>query len=326
MLTLLVVIAVALVLFGAAAVATSDRDLLVEVAPDSAGTALPPGRIGAGEVDALRFGLALRGYRMDEVDRALARLAQELAESEARVAELEQAIADAVGPAVDDVEARLAVDRAAALAEPDAAWADAQVDAQVDAELAAAREEAPQELPEQASQQATGDVPEEVLEAAAAASSEPPSEPAPDRTAGGAAGLAAVAAWAPVTSTTYSAPWQGTPGAAAPVPPPGTAAEVPSSGAAAPVPHPAAPLVADEPRAPEWPAAEPTHPEPLVPDAVVEEAGAQPEPAPRVEAGPDEPDSAAGLFDFPEVVPPVQAGPDLPDAKDADADEDRGLT
>jgi DivIVA domain-containing protein len=132
-LTLLVVLCVAVVLFLAASVATSDRDLLVDVAPDGAGTRFPAGRVGAEDVDALRFGLAVRGYRMDEVDRALARLAQEIAERDSRVADLEQAIADAVGSAVDDVEAQLAA----------GAGERVDMEAQAAAELAAAREEAP---------------------------------------------------------------------------------------------------------------------------------------------------------------------------------------
>lgn len=129
MLTLLVVLSVAVVLFLAASVATSDRQVLVDVAPDGRGTGLPAGRLAAGDVDAIQFGLALRGYRMDEVDHALARLAQEIAERDARVADLEQAIADAVAPAVEGVEAQLA--------------AQEQQRMLVEAELAAAREEGP---------------------------------------------------------------------------------------------------------------------------------------------------------------------------------------
>lgn len=44
-------------------------------------------------VDRLRFSLAFRGYRMDEVDEVLDRLAGELEARDARIAELETALA-----------------------------------------------------------------------------------------------------------------------------------------------------------------------------------------------------------------------------------------
>lgn len=50
--------------------------------------ALPAGRLGAADVDPLRFRLVLRGYRMDEVDAVLARLREELALREAEADEL----------------------------------------------------------------------------------------------------------------------------------------------------------------------------------------------------------------------------------------------
>jgi len=327
LLTLLVIVCVLGVLLVAAMVAVSDRDLLVEVAPDGPGTTLPAGRVGAEDVDALRFGLAFRGYRMDEVDRSLARLAQELAERDARIAQLEGAIADAVGTAVDQAEARLAVDHAQEAEEAQRAEAAA--------ELAAAREEvgAP-------GQGELGD-----LDGAA--------EQGPDRPQQAASGLAAVAAWGPITTTSVSAPWvqpaTEAPAAEAPEPEPEAAEE-----AAEPEPaleareaeqepgaRASAPLVAPAPQAPPWPAAEPTHPEPLVPDAALQPDG-EPGRAPAAESAvPSAPDEAAGQFDFPEVVPPAQAAPELPEATDADADaagraapsayrsepdEDRGIT
>ncbi len=44
------------------------------------------------DVDSLRFPLAARGYRMSDVDDALGRLAAELAERDARIADLEAAL------------------------------------------------------------------------------------------------------------------------------------------------------------------------------------------------------------------------------------------
>ena len=50
---------------------------------------LPSGPVQHGSVDALRFTLAFRGYRMDEVDNVLDRLALEIEERDRRIAELE---------------------------------------------------------------------------------------------------------------------------------------------------------------------------------------------------------------------------------------------
>jgi len=69
---------------------------LPEVAPERLQDPLPPDRpIGRADVDALRFPLAARGYRMADVDDALNRLAAELAERDARIADLESALAGA---------------------------------------------------------------------------------------------------------------------------------------------------------------------------------------------------------------------------------------
>ena len=49
---------------------------------------LPPGRLGAVDLAGLRFSVALRGYRMDEVDAVLDRLRAELRTRDAELAEL----------------------------------------------------------------------------------------------------------------------------------------------------------------------------------------------------------------------------------------------
>jgi DivIVA domain-containing protein len=54
---------------------------------------LPDRRLTSHDVGGLRFRTGLRGYRMDEVDRALDRLRDALHEAEARAAELELAVA-----------------------------------------------------------------------------------------------------------------------------------------------------------------------------------------------------------------------------------------
>lgn len=53
---------------------------------------LPPD-LAPADVDKLRFALGLRGYRMDQVDEVLDRLRDEIALKDARIAELETAIA-----------------------------------------------------------------------------------------------------------------------------------------------------------------------------------------------------------------------------------------
>lgn len=47
------------------------------------------------DIDGLRFPLTARGYRMADVDDALSRLGAELAERDARIADLESALAGA---------------------------------------------------------------------------------------------------------------------------------------------------------------------------------------------------------------------------------------
>jgi DivIVA domain-containing protein len=49
---------------------------------------LPEGEVTSDAIHAVRFDRAVRGYRMDQVDSVLARLAQEAAQREARLREL----------------------------------------------------------------------------------------------------------------------------------------------------------------------------------------------------------------------------------------------
>jgi len=100
-LTVLAVLGVLAVMFLAAAVATSDREVLVEAPPEGADLDLPSGRMEPADVGRLRFGLALRGYRMGEVDAALDRLAVELADRD-------RALAEALAPSPADRDAAAA--------------------------------------------------------------------------------------------------------------------------------------------------------------------------------------------------------------------------
>jgi DivIVA domain-containing protein len=69
---------------------------LPEVAPERLQDFLPPDRpVSRADVENLRFPLAARGYRMADVDDALSRLGAELAERDARIADLESALAGA---------------------------------------------------------------------------------------------------------------------------------------------------------------------------------------------------------------------------------------
>ncbi|MFE7134221.1 DivIVA domain-containing protein [Streptomyces sp. NPDC057638] len=84
-----VVGAVTLIVIGG-----GDSAALPEAAPEQLVDPLPPDRpVGRAEVEALRFPVGVRGYRMTDVDEALGRLGAELAERDARIAALEAELA-----------------------------------------------------------------------------------------------------------------------------------------------------------------------------------------------------------------------------------------
>lgn len=86
-----VVAAVTLAVIGG-----SDNAALPEAEPEQVADSLPVDRpLARLDVEALRFPVVLRGYRMTEVDDALGRLGAELAERDARIAELEASLAGA---------------------------------------------------------------------------------------------------------------------------------------------------------------------------------------------------------------------------------------
>ncbi|SOB82245.1 DivIVA domain-containing protein [Streptomyces sp. 1331.2] len=87
-----IVVAMAVVVGGAALVALGGGGSMPEAVPDRIAARLPQDRpLGKADVDELRLPMALRGYRMDEVDDVLDRLGAELAYRDARIAELEAA-------------------------------------------------------------------------------------------------------------------------------------------------------------------------------------------------------------------------------------------
>ncbi|MFD5421564.1 DivIVA domain-containing protein [Streptomyces sp. NPDC127069] len=101
-----VVAAVTLAVVGGGAEA-----VLPEAEPDRVADTLPETRpVVREDIDALRLPIAPRGYRMAEVDDVLDRLAAELAERDARIAELTAARTQAApaqaapAPAADRVD------------------------------------------------------------------------------------------------------------------------------------------------------------------------------------------------------------------------------
>jgi DivIVA domain-containing protein len=83
----LMVVVIAVVVFGVAAVASGHGGTLGPARPVAAAP-LPEGPVDADALAAVQFPVVVRGYRMDAVDAVLDRLAAELAERDARIAEL----------------------------------------------------------------------------------------------------------------------------------------------------------------------------------------------------------------------------------------------
>lgn len=90
MLALLVAVAVALVVFGAAVALTRSGPELTPMPPDQPDLGLPERDLRSTDVELVGFGLAFRGYRMGEVDRALLRLQETLAAREAEIAQWQE--------------------------------------------------------------------------------------------------------------------------------------------------------------------------------------------------------------------------------------------
>jgi DivIVA domain-containing protein len=93
---LFLLIAMVVVVAGVtlAVVGGGDRAVLPEAGPERLVDPLPMTRpVGRADIEELRLPVAVRGYRMGEVDDVLGRLGAELAERDARIAELEAALA-----------------------------------------------------------------------------------------------------------------------------------------------------------------------------------------------------------------------------------------
>ncbi|MEU3185255.1 DivIVA domain-containing protein [Streptomyces sp. NPDC006923] len=102
---LLIAMVVVVAAVTLAVVGGGDRAVLPEAAPERLVDPLPPNRpVGRADVEAVRLPVGMRGYRMADVDDVLSRLGAELAERDARIAELEAALAGAQATAVSSVE------------------------------------------------------------------------------------------------------------------------------------------------------------------------------------------------------------------------------
>jgi DivIVA domain-containing protein len=89
--SLVLLLVVLAVIGGIAVVATGRWGGLPDVEPERSprGALAADGELDRPTVDGLRFSLALRGYRMDEVDDVLDRLVDELERRGERISELE---------------------------------------------------------------------------------------------------------------------------------------------------------------------------------------------------------------------------------------------
>src|SRR5215207_7473113 len=92
---------IVVLLIGAVAVVASGRWGAMAPAYDDRPDLTVPARqaLTAGDLETARFGVGLRGYRMDEVDTLLERVTREVAERDRRIADLERAVSPIIhGP------------------------------------------------------------------------------------------------------------------------------------------------------------------------------------------------------------------------------------
>ena len=97
------VVVVTAVLVGVVFLALGRGEGLPDQEPDDVIVDIPPeGALDASDVASLRLPMAIRGYRMSEVDEVLDRLAAELALRDARIRELEGRPGRRAAPAESD--------------------------------------------------------------------------------------------------------------------------------------------------------------------------------------------------------------------------------
>jgi DivIVA domain-containing protein len=100
-----VVAAVAAVAAGVLRGGASDEIGLPEATTSVPALRLPPDRLGEHDLENLRFSIGFRGYRMDEVDQVLDRMAGELRARDTEVAELRERLE---GPQQTEVDESVA--------------------------------------------------------------------------------------------------------------------------------------------------------------------------------------------------------------------------
>lgn len=102
---LLLTMAVVVAAVTLAVVGGGGSAVLQDAPPERLFDPLPATRpVARADIEALRLPMVPRGYRMTDVDEALGRLGAELAERDARIAELESALAGARATAVNGPE------------------------------------------------------------------------------------------------------------------------------------------------------------------------------------------------------------------------------
>lgn len=97
-------VALVVVVAAVAMAVLGDGSALKDAEPDRLDDPLPPDRpLARSDIDAVRLPVAVRGYRMLDVDEVLDRLGAELAERDARIAELEASLAGARATLLKDL-------------------------------------------------------------------------------------------------------------------------------------------------------------------------------------------------------------------------------
>jgi DivIVA domain-containing protein len=103
-LLLLAALLVAMVIVGVAVAVNQPESSMPDVERDAPPMGLPDDRpMTPDDVDRVRFSVALRGYRMSDVDEALDRLRTEIAARDARIRQLEASVPDDVPDGEVDV-------------------------------------------------------------------------------------------------------------------------------------------------------------------------------------------------------------------------------
>ena len=104
---LVVALAVVVAAVTVAVVGGGESAPLPEAVPDRLVDPFPPDRpVNREDVEILRFPVAVRGYRMADVDDALGRLGAEIGERDARIADLEAALDGARSASVTSTSLR----------------------------------------------------------------------------------------------------------------------------------------------------------------------------------------------------------------------------